>query len=140
MTSTLRTSSGKKIRLTQSTKFLEDREAFLSEDGINRISEALRSTKNLDQLVTKIINSATKSVRAAKDENSENVSPFGRATLLSSKSFAGPISFFQHMEHLDSSDEDECTFHPKVNNKPHLCTQRIIPNNDTNKFLHNHAK
>jgi hypothetical protein len=139
MTSALRTSSGKKNRLTQSTKFLEDREA-LTEESINRISEALRSTKNLDQLVNKIITSATKSRRSAKDENIEIVSPFGRATLSGSKSSAGPISFFQHMEHLNSSDEDECTFHPKVNNKPHFCTQRIIPNNDTNEFLHRHAK
>lgn len=139
MTSALRTSSGQKNRLTQSTKFLEDRDA-LTEESVNRISEALRSTKNLDQLVTKIISSATKSRRTAKDENSELLSPYGRTTLSGSKSFAGPITHFQHMEHLNSSDEDECTFHPKVNNKPHLCAQRVIPNNDTNEFLHNHAK
>lgn len=137
MASALFTSSAKKNRLTQSTKFLEDRD--LNEDSINRISEALKSTKNLDQLVTKIISSATKSRRTAKDDNSEIISPF-RTTLSGSKSFAGPVTHFQHMEHLNSSDEDECTFHPKTNNKPHLCAQRVIPNNDTNEFLHNHAK
>lgn len=68
-----------------------------------------------------------------------------------SKSYGGPVSFFQPMEHLDSSDEDEwyissnnrpkiySTFHPKTNNKARHLSQRIIPNGDTNHFLYRYA-
>jgi len=120
----------------------------ITEEGLKNMNEALNTAENLDQLLSH--GSATKQPKSLRLQQTNQSgdqsaatgfgSPLKTGTLSATKSpRTVTVNIFNPMEHLDSSDEDECTFHPKINSNAGRIAQRQNLNGATNEMLYRDA-
>jgi len=129
-----------------SPQFLEDAEQ-LNDDKINLVTSALQNADNLDQFLEQINTPVKKNVTIDITEpNTAAASPMKKQSLSSARS---PNSISTNTYHLtrlwnpmlyvNSSDEEECTFQPKINaNAAKLSARETLPT-DAWKHLYQDA-
>lgn len=150
MTATL--SSSKLLKTLMRPAPLKNETEEANEQHIAYMSESIRNAETLDQFMSHL--NQLKSSRVFNDQSQQIDqsgvfgSPIKRNTMSAgfrsptSAGFMSPYSaakVFNAFENFDSSDEEECTFHPQINQNASKLSKKPETNLSVNEYLYNYA-
>lgn len=149
MSAAVETNLESKEIMDASTKFIEDPENF-NEENITVVTSALQNAQNIDQFFEQVHTARSKKhVTIEKDDLAitEAGSPLKQenpSTLRSPRTLVSPRSMlsprvWDPTQHVNSSDEEECTFQPKINANAGKLSKRLGTSGDWSEKLYKDA-